>query len=614
MTPRTVLMFPGQGAYFPGALTEARRLFPNEVDSVLATVDDVAAKELGEPVSKLLTTSTAPSIEELLQHSNASLQLAIYATSLASFEILKAAGARPHALLGHSFGEISALAAAGAFSVADGACIVCDRTRALLELPADSGYMVALSTNAATASHLVGLAGGPAAVAVENEPGQTVVSGAPQAMDRLLQLASVMGLTAVRLDAAYPFHSPVLESAVVAFERRLRKYPHQPSAAAGRIFSPILGRYYEPSDDLAARLAAHLVTPVRFSAALENLARDGANIFVECGARATLSRLAQRVLDGKGAFLPMFEVGKGQEGLDKVLATVRAAPSQAAFANTSVPHLFERFWAERQDQVRAVVQGLFEDFVRDGRCETSERAASVDVYSDEAASSVAFDGDRPAASPSSSHPGSSADATRHDRDGILRELIELYATALEYPKEVFDENVSLEAELGVDSVKQTELFGRIADKYGLPPSPSGVRLSDYQRLGDIADLVAQSLQVTTTAERAKFADIETAPRESGVETRSSSGSREDVLARLRRLYAEALEYPEEVFGDDVELEAELGVDSVKQTELFGRVAQMYGLSAPTAGFKLSDYQTLGRIADLVNRLASEAGDQTRRAA
>jgi acyl carrier protein len=65
------------------------------------------------------------------------------------------------------------------------------------------------------------------------------------------------------------------------------------------------------------------------------------------------------------------------------------------------------------------------------------------------------------------------------------------------------------------------------------------------------------------------------------------------------LYAQVLEYPEEVFEDLAELEADLGVDSVKQTELFARVAEMFGLGMRPDGFRVADYPTFGAVVDFV---------------
>jgi acyl carrier protein len=75
------------------------------------------------------------------------------------------------------------------------------------------------------------------------------------------------------------------------------------------------------------------------------------------------------------------------------------------------------------------------------------------------------------------------------RDQLFAELVAIYAEAMEYPTEVFSETVELEAELGIDSVKQTEIIQRISGRYGLPPLPANFRTGDFKAMGQIVDFV-----------------------------------------------------------------------------------------------------------------------------
>jgi acyl carrier protein len=86
-------------------------------------------------------------------------------------------------------------------------------------------------------------------------------------------------------------------------------------------------------------------------------------------------------------------------------------------------------------------------------------------------------------------PTEAAPATRIGRDRLFSELVGVYAEAMEYPSEVFTETVELEGELGIDSVKQTEILGRIRETYKLPMLPANVRISDFKTMGQIVDLV-----------------------------------------------------------------------------------------------------------------------------
>jgi acyl carrier protein len=86
-------------------------------------------------------------------------------------------------------------------------------------------------------------------------------------------------------------------------------------------------------------------------------------------------------------------------------------------------------------------------------------------------------------------PAEAAPVMPLGRDRLFSDLVSVYAEAMEYPPEVFTETVELEAELGIDSVKQTEILGRISETYRLPRLPANVRINDFKTMGQIVDLV-----------------------------------------------------------------------------------------------------------------------------
>jgi acyl carrier protein len=174
----------------------------------------------------------------------------------------------------------------------------------------------------------------------------------------------------------------------------------------------------------------------------------------------------------------------------------------------------------------------------------------------------------------------------------------MYAAALEYPEEVFTPDVELEADLGIDSVKQTELLARVSEQYGIPPKPADFRLSDYNTLGRVADFVA----MWAPAAEASAASRPGTAADGGVSNgaaRTATIDRDDLFAKIVSVYAAALEYPEEVFTPDVALEADLGVDSVKQTELLARLADEFRLPDRPTDFVVAQYDTLRKVTDFV---------------
>jgi acyl transferase domain-containing protein len=483
--PKSAVLFPGQGAFAGGALKEVADKYP-QISQTLAEIDAVADKQLHVSLSETLLGSAPPTIEGLLKSSPEVLQLAIYGTSVAVYRILGTYGFRPTVLIGHSFGEIAALVCGGAFSARDGAEIVCHRVKALSSLGERSGYMAALGTNVARATQMLDLLGvRRTAVAVENEDRQTVVSGEEKEMDSVGEMARVLQIPFVRLYTPYPFHSPVLEPVVADFASRLRQVAQKPLHAP--VYSPILGRYYQDSDRLTDHLVEHLTHPVRFSAAIRAVHAEGISQFVECGALETLSGIVKRILStAEISAVPCLVPGPG--GLRTLESAIETLTGRVVGERPVSQDLGEllpsgtdaatvgAFWAARGETVRSFVQSEFAAFraARGG-------PAPKPVATPPPASS--------SASPAPATAPSAKGEAKRSRADVLSELITMYATALEYPEEVFTETVALEAELGVDSVKQAELFGRVADHYGLPPRGDDFRLAEYDTLGKVADSV-----------------------------------------------------------------------------------------------------------------------------
>lgn len=478
---KAAVLFPGQGAFSGAALKDVAAEYP-QIAQTLAEIDAVAKKQLNVSLTETLLGEKAPNIEELMKGSPDVLQLAIYATSIGLYRILETYGFQPTVLIGHSLGEISGMVCAGAFSVGDGAAIVCHRVQALKALGDDSGYMVALGAGATRTRRMLELLEVKrTAIAVENEDRQTVVSGDGKELDAITELAKVLRVPVVRIYSPYPFHSPVLAPITADFAARLRELEERPLSVP--VYSPILGRYYDESDRLTDHLADHLTHPVRFAAAVWTVHDEGVNRFVECGALDTLSGIVKRILaDSQPEVIPCLVPGPQDletlaSAIEKLTGKVVGSRPIARDLGDLLPagtdaSTMGAFFAEHGDRVQSFVQSEFEAFRAARGIPEAAPEESLPEMAHEEVSAAASDG---------GGPGS--------RDELFTDLVTLYATALEYPEEVFTEDVALEAELGVDSVKQAELIARVAERYDMPPRPEDFRLGDYNTLGKVTDFV-----------------------------------------------------------------------------------------------------------------------------
>ncbi|MCA1842701.1 MAG: ACP S-malonyltransferase [Actinobacteria bacterium] len=280
----TAVVFPGQGSQSRG-WGEAWR------DCEAWSVVGRAEEALGEPLAALLLDPAA----ELGRTRNA--QLAVVLSSLVAWEAARADLPVPVALAGHSLGQVTALMAAGALSFEDGVRLVARRA-ALTQAEADRrpGRMVALlgaDEDLALAACMA--AAGACWVANVNAPGQVVVAGTREGVAAAAEAARSLGARRVLpLEVDGAFHTPLMAGARDGFAAEL----------AGARFAdtdiPVVSnadaRPYRDGEGWRARLADHLVSPVRWRDSLETLAGLGAGEIVEVGPGEALSAMARRTL------------------------------------------------------------------------------------------------------------------------------------------------------------------------------------------------------------------------------------------------------------------------------------------------------------------------------
>jgi [acyl-carrier-protein] S-malonyltransferase len=217
-------------------------------------------------------------------------QPVVYCASLAGFEAL----GRPEASLyaGHSLGEASALAAAGAVDDLDGLRIVVARGRLMDEAAAAGarGGMLAVGGDREQAQELAARAG--LTLANENSPSQFVLTGPEEGLEEALAAARELGLRAKRLAVAGAFHSPAMQTAVEPFRARLAEIEFRLPRAP--VISCVTA---EPvGADPSEQLAAALIQPVRWVAVLERLREEGARRFCDVGPGRVLAGLVRRTL------------------------------------------------------------------------------------------------------------------------------------------------------------------------------------------------------------------------------------------------------------------------------------------------------------------------------
>jgi [acyl-carrier-protein] S-malonyltransferase len=260
-------LFPGQGSHTP----EMRELVAQR------------APELLERVTELVGEDPFARVQENTRYA----QPAIFCASLAGWDAL---GLSPSAAAGHSLGELSALAAAGVLKRDDALELVVLRGRLMGE--AHNGSMLALVGATLEDAQAIADEGG-VIVANDNAPGQVVLSGSLEDLDKTEAVAQERGTRVIRLDVAGAFHSPAMETSVAPFRAALDAV--EVSEPAFPVFSCASAA---PFTDVRAELANALTSPVRWRETVTAMHEAGAPSFVEVGPGKVLARMGKRILKG----------------------------------------------------------------------------------------------------------------------------------------------------------------------------------------------------------------------------------------------------------------------------------------------------------------------------
>ena len=187
-------------------------------------------------------------------------------------------------------------------------------------------------------------------------------------------------------------------------------------------------------------------------------------------------------------------------------------------------------------------------------------------------------------------------------------VLGLVAEKTGYPIDMLDLELDLEADLGIDTVKQAELFATIREAYGIAREAT-LKLRDFPTLNHVLQFVRER-RPGGTAVSAPPAELP--PAAAGGPPALPED--DDVRARVLGLVAEKTGYPIDMLDLELDLEADLGIDTVKQAELFATIREAYGI-AREATLKLRDFPTLNHVLQFVReRRPGDGGASTRPAA
>jgi len=293
------MLFPGQGAQYTGMLRDLVCRFPQALE-ILTTADSGFHSANNELLSDLIypvstfDAATQEHHEEALRATQAA-QPAIGAVSLAALKILAAFDILPEAVAGHSYGELTALHAAGCYGETELHELSRLRGCLMAKGTGDKGSMLAVQAPLATVESVIAEAKLDLVIANRNAPLQAVLSGSSAEIERAVTVFASHNLNAKQLPVAAAFHSSLVADAAVPFLNALEKMEFKPARIP--VYANSIAAEY-PADAAQAKslLANQLARPVEFVAEIEAMYAAGARTFVEVGPGARLTGLVSAIL------------------------------------------------------------------------------------------------------------------------------------------------------------------------------------------------------------------------------------------------------------------------------------------------------------------------------
>ena len=698
---KLAMLFPGQGSQYSNMLRDLTCQFP-QMQKVISDACSIFAQQndendLGDlifPVAAFSDDVRKKDEEKLRATQHA--QPAIGATSLGALKILQHFGIQAEATAGHSFGELSALCAAGRISDEALHKLAIRRGELMKARDGDRGAMLAVSASAAVVHEFLEAVQLDLIIANNNAPTQVVLSGASDQIELAAERLQERGIAAKKLPVSAAFHSIYVADA----EKPLAEFLQNIAFDEGGmdVYANTSAEVY-PQDADAARvlLAGQLAKPVEFVTQIENMYEQGFHSFIEVGPGKTLSTLVSAILADREHQSVALDVSRGKRSGQFDLACLLAQlvavghecdltqwdagfsdsynESEASSSKMTVPVSGANYVKERparpaikkppadpvkniaapavpasvlastthehksvraqtnvhlkssgsnaqealqvtqqsiltlqkmQEQTAALhkqylegqqlAQQNLQELLRQQQALLN--GGEISIAQAPAASTV--QNDMPViATPAvpveprneqveADHATQQEDtepATATDNTDYESLLLEVVADKTGYPVEMLSMDMSLDTDLGIDSIKRVEILSALQEQL---PGKSTVQPEDlgtFQMLKHIVEFLAADARNTSPAR------VAASPLPAVADDRFQTV--------LLEVVADKTGYPTEMLNLDMNMDTDLGIDSIKRVEILSAFQEAMP-EAPTVNPEdLASLQTLQQIVDFM---------------
>ncbi|MDP6107195.1 MAG: beta-ketoacyl synthase N-terminal-like domain-containing protein, partial [Candidatus Brocadiia bacterium] len=494
---KIAFLFPGQGAQYVNMAGDLANCFPAARET-LRKVDSIVHQWSDHSVLPAIQCEEGLGEEELQRLAEQLIRAdynhpALLTMGIVISDILRRAGVRPHLLAGHSVGEYSALEAAGVFDLEAAVAVICARGSRFYEHSLPSGAMASVAAPSEQTEQVLSEVADFVRVANRNCPAQTVISGDVKGIENVVRRFEQLGIQCKRLAVSSGFHTPLFSSFVAPFRQFLDKVAFR--APALPVQCNLTGEAYPSGGDFADAmrdaLARHMISPVEFISNVESMYRNGARLFIEIGPGSTLCSFVDSILGDRPHWTFPTNLPRRSASVQLLHALAFCAAKGLDVDPEKVlprPRTKDRLVASRQAPARPAAETKHQAvgppaLLREALSGQDDRLVRdyVSQRGDFLRDMVRLDFQHFAGE--QARPGGG----QARGDGLERQVIELVSRRTGYPPEIIDLDLDVEAELGLDSIKQVEIVRELESTLGVDLVAGAERA--HRRITTLRDVV-----------------------------------------------------------------------------------------------------------------------------
>ncbi|MDN3548142.1 type I polyketide synthase [Mucilaginibacter aquaedulcis] len=606
--------------------------------------------------------------------------LGIVDLALANF--LRTLGIEPDMVAGHSYGELPALCFAGAFAEKELVKLSSKRAQSILDAVEDGDPGVMVAVNSSQEELLKVITDLKDVYPVNyNSPTQCVIAGSTPAIQHLMELLKTAKISFRKLEVACAFHSPLVAKSKELYQEVLS------SVEFNNLNLPVwsnttASEYPENAEEIKERLTDHLIKPVKFVDEIQQMYASGARIFIEVGPGKVLTGLAKACI-GKDEILLYAEdnsrnklthllcmladyMGTGRnihveklfEGRDAKLININeptlykknaavwyvngqhAIPANGKLppngalpitepikmknneVQTEAPSIVssgaELMMQEYLNSMKMLIQAqrdvMMSFLGQNPTINSSLYYQQAPQYQPQAIPQPLPSAIQQTAikqnTPYATQQPIAAAAPAVQKD-IKQVLLQVVSDKTGYPQDMLGMEMDLEADLSIDSIKRVEIIGTLRTELGGFDRGGKNEDTVMEQLAGIKTLNGLVNWITENAAQATTAVHTSVNVEVNVQNGQPKFSLEELKSAILAVVSEKTGYPQEMLGMDLDLEADLSIDSIKRMEIIGDLKLKIGFGkageqADDIMEKLAAIKTLNGLANWISEIELES--------